>query len=79
MVKRTLEGNNFRYRIRNPRLFKKNSFRTLDIGDEGKHRLIRARLKNNNEFKTQSVIVEKEFDKELKKETNEIIRNALAE
>lgn len=79
MVKRTLEGNNYRYRIRDPRLFKQNSFVTLDIGDKGKHKLVRGRLKKNNTFKTQSVTVEKEFDRELRSETNSIIRKAVRE
>ena len=79
MVKRTLEGNNYRYRIRDPRLFKQNSFATLDIGQEGRHKLVRGRLKRNNAFKTQSVTIEKEFDKESRKETNMIIRQTLRE
>lgn len=79
MVKRTLEANNYRYRIRDPRLFKDDSFKTLDIGEEGNHKLIRGRLKKNNKFKTQSVIVEKEYDKKLRPETNKIIRKAQRE
>ena len=79
MVKRTLEGNNYHYRIRDSRLFKKNTFITLDIGDPGKHQLIKGRLKKNNKFKTQSILVEKEFDKELRPETNRMIRQAQRE
>ena len=48
-----------RYRIKSPRLFKKSSFRTLDIGRPKKHMLIRGKLKSTGEWKTQSVIVEK--------------------
>jgi len=48
-----------RYRIRSPRLFKKSSFRTLDVGRRGHHQLIRARLKSTGKYATQAVIVEK--------------------
>jgi len=70
-----------RYRIRNPSLFKPDSFRTLDIGRSGYHKLIRAITKKTNKFKTQSVIVEKDHADEhnVKKETSDIIRRAKAE
>lgn len=70
-----------RFRIRNPILFKKDSFRTLDIGRIGFHKLIRGRLRKNNEWKTQSVIVERKYANlpEVKKETNEIIRKVKRE
>jgi len=48
-----------RYRIRSPKLFKKTSFRTLDVGRPGHHQLIRARLKSTGKYATQAVIVEK--------------------
>lgn len=79
MVKRTLEGNNYHYRIRDPRLFKKDTFITLDVGDSGKHQLIRGRLKKNNQWKTQAILVEKELDRQLKPQTNRMIRQAQAE
>lgn len=68
--------NYIRYRVRDPRMFKEDSFITLDIGETGKHQLVRARVKSNNEFKTQSVIVEKKYDKELWEETKQILRKA---
>ena len=79
MVKRISEENNFKYIIRDSRLFKQDSFRTSSIGDNEKHKLIRGRLKKNNKYKTQSVTVEKKLDKELRKETSIIIRKALSE
>jgi len=48
-----------RYRIRSPKLFKKTSFRTLDIGRKKHHQLIRARLKSTGKYATQAVIVQK--------------------
>ena len=47
-----------RYRIRNPKLFTKSSFRTLDIGKPKKHMLVRARLKGTGKWLTQSVLAE---------------------
>lgn len=47
-----------RYRIRNPNLFTKSSFRTLDIGKPKKHLLVRARLKRSGKYATQSVLAE---------------------
>jgi len=57
--KRHRTKNYVRYRIRNPKLFKKTSFRTLDVGRPGHHQLIRARLKSTGKYATQAVIVEK--------------------
>jgi len=51
--------NYVRYRIMSPKLFKKSSFRTLDIGRPKKHMLIRGKLKSTGAWKTQAVIVEK--------------------
>ena len=70
-----------RYRIRNPNLFDPDSYATIDIGETGKHKLVRAKLKKTGEYKTQSVIVEKKYanNKEIKKETNEIIKKERAE
>jgi len=79
MAKRSIEGNLARYRIRDSRMFDENSFRTLDIGEPGKHKLIRGRLKRNRKWKTQSVTVERSRDRELRKETNEIIARAMKE
>jgi len=67
--------NYVRYRIREPHLFKDGTFRTLDIGKSGYHKLIRGRLRINNKWKTQSVIVEKQYADlpEVKEETKRII------
>jgi len=51
--------NYVRYRIRSPKLFKKTSFRTLDVGRKKHHQLVRARLKSTGKYATQAVIVEK--------------------
>ena len=57
--KRHKTKNYMRYRIRSPKLFKKTSFRTLDIGRPKKHMLIRGKLKSTGKYATQAVIVEK--------------------
>jgi len=57
--KRHMTKNYVRYRIRSPKLFKKTSFKTLDIGRPKHHQLIRARLKSTGKYATQAVIVEK--------------------
>lgn len=51
--------NYIRHRIRDPKLFKKSSFRTLDIGRPKKHMLIRGKLKKTGKYVTQSVIVQR--------------------
>lgn len=70
-----------RYRIRNPELFIENSFRTLDIGKPGYHKLIRGKLKSNGKWKTQSIIVEKDVVNVplVKKMTFSLIKKAKRE
>ena len=75
-IRKDTTKNYVRYRVRDPRMFKEDSFRTLDIGESGKHKLIRGQLKSNNEYKTQSVIVEKKYDKKLWNETKDILQKA---
>jgi hypothetical protein len=62
-----------RYRIRNPKLFKKGSFRTLDIGKPKRHLLVRGLLKSTGTWKTQSVLVEKKLSDGM---TKSIIQKA---
>ena len=73
---REIGKNYLRIRIRNPALFKKDSFRTLDVGRTGHHKLIRGRLKSNNEYKTQAILIEKKHAKTDKIETRKIIEQA---
>lgn len=70
----TKTKNYTRYRIRNPRLFRKSSMRTLDIGKPKGHQLIRGRLLKNNQWKTQSVIAQKGIPKKL---TRDIVTKAV--
>ena len=79
MLGKEIGRNYVRYRIRNPARFKAKSFRILDIGRSGFHKLIRARLKSNNKFLTQSVLVERKYEKQEREETKEIIRRAKQE
>lgn len=64
----------YRYRIRSPKLFKQGTLRTLDIGDVGKHKLIRGILKSTGEYSTQAVLVERKYEKSLREETRKIIK-----
>lgn len=71
--------NYVRFRIKNPRLFIKSSFRTLDIGKPMGHQLVRAKLKKTGRWATQSVIVEKRLYNSsayVRKITREIIKKA---
>jgi len=65
-----------RHRIRDPALFDKSTFRTIDIGSPGIHKLVRAKLKKTGEYRTQSVIVELKHakDPEVKKQTAQIVK-----
>jgi len=78
MPGKDITKNYIRYRIRDPRRFIKSSFRTLDIGRKGYHKLIRAKLKTTGKFATQSVLVEKKYANKLsvKKQTRKIIKKA---
>lgn len=62
-----------RFRIESPSKFKKGSFRTVDIGQTGGHKLIRGKLKTTGAWKTQAVIVEKKTYPYSKPETYRII------
>jgi len=60
VIGRAVKGKNYiRYRIRSPRVFKKGTFRTLDIGRPRKHMIIRGIRKKTGKWETQSILVEK--------------------
>lgn len=69
-------GKYVRIRIRNPRLFIKDSFRTVDIGKPGRHKLIRGRLKSSRNWATQSVLTEKDLYYKHPELTATIVKNA---
>lgn len=60
VMKITETKNYIRLRIMDPKLFKKSSFRTQDVGRKGHMKRITARLKVNNEWETQSWIFNKD-------------------
>jgi hypothetical protein len=62
-----------RYRLREPSLFKKDSFVTVNIGEY--HRLIRGIPKNSIRYRTQSVRVDKEMSDN--KEEEEVTKNLI--
>lgn len=70
----TKTKNYTRYRIRPAKKFRPTSLRTLDIGRERKHQLIRGRLWKNNTWKTQSVIAQKGTSMKL---TREIVKKVV--
>ncbi len=55
----SLEKNFYRARIEQPSKFKPGSFRTLDVGKKGGIEIVRAKPKNSDKFKTQTILVEK--------------------
>ena len=65
-----------RIRILDPKYFKKNSFKTIDVGRKGYSKIINARLKSNNEWRTQAVLISREetpmMKNELKKQAMEL-------
>lgn len=67
-----------RYRIRSPSEFKKDSFRTDDIGRSGYHKLILGELKNSKRYVVQAVLVQRDYADEpsVKKETKDIVSKA---
>ena len=81
MPKRHIGKEYIHIRIRNPNRFKPKSYKTLDIGRKGFHKLIRGRLKKNNEWRTQKVLIERKYANlmSVKKETRKIIKRAKAE
>lgn len=57
-IKIEARGRNFRARIKDPKLFKKKSFVTLDVGRKGKTQVIRGIPKGKTKFEAQSILVE---------------------
>ena len=60
--------NYIRIRILDPKLFKTSSFRTFDVGKRNFSKIINARLKKNNEYRTQAVLISREETPMMKKE-----------
>lgn len=57
-----------RHRIRSPKQFKKGSFRTHDIGRKGYSKRIAGRLKSNDKWATQSLLVSHKESPKMKRE-----------
>jgi len=49
-----LKGQQIRIRVKNPRLFKPDSFRTHDVGTKGKLQRITGKMKIGNGWQTQA-------------------------
>jgi len=49
-----------RYRIKDPKLFRKGSFRTHDIGRVGHSKRIAGILKSTGEWETQAILISRE-------------------
>jgi hypothetical protein len=61
-----------RYRIKNPSQFKKSTLRTHDIGRSGHSKRIAGKLKKNNRWVTQSILIAR---KDYKKGTRVKLKN----
>ena len=70
-----------RIRILDPKYFKRDSFKTFDVGRKNFSKIINARLKKNNEWRTQAVLISREetpmMKKELMKQAKDLRRRYL--
>ena len=68
------KGNQFRLRIRNPKLFQKKSIRTVDVGDKGGLKVITGKLKGRKTTTIQALRLSindfKQVGKKLRPVTN---------